>query len=180
MHAMEAKGQELVRKKTTLLTERRMLLDAVQNLVDAPAPTPSDDGDVDMDALFGLIASAEDVRRLKAEAQEKKLAELERAARAPPPPQPSAEASAPTAAGAAASSSSASTAQVDALAQVRFLHFPLPSTPKAVAHDKSSLGGVPCPRRSCVPRRTRRTRTPCSGGAPSTRCGNTWPPPRRR
>ena len=114
MQAMETKGQELMRKKATLLTERRMLLDAVQNLVDAPAPTPQDDGDVDMDALFSLIASAEDVRRLKAEAVEEKLAELGRTAGtlAPPPPPSTASPVAPP---------STSTAQAESLVQVRAL-----------------------------------------------------------
>ena len=86
MQAMEVKGQELVRKKTTLLDERKALLRSVQALIPTEqVVTPDDENNLDLEAIDGTIAKAEAVRMAKVTMLEQKLAELEISSRQPPP-----------------------------------------------------------------------------------------------
>jgi hypothetical protein len=80
MQLMEAKGQELVKKKGTLLSERRHLLDALK-LFGVITPllnsNSADDVDLDTEAIVDEVKRAEEERRADISTLLQKIAKLE-------------------------------------------------------------------------------------------------------
>lgn len=76
MQAMETKGQELVKKKVSLLNERKQLLDAIKERVAVPLNL-EDDQDLDMRVVTESINKSEEQRRTLITSIEHKFEVLE-------------------------------------------------------------------------------------------------------
>lgn len=77
MQAMEAKGKELVKKKTTVLMERQKLLDLLKTVMPIPILT-KDDNDLDLVAIEAAWAQFDVQRRAQVSDLEEKVAEREK------------------------------------------------------------------------------------------------------
>lgn len=76
MQAMEAKGKELVKKKTTVLMERQKLLDMLKTVMPIPILT-KDDNDLDFVAIEAAWAQFDVQRRAQVSDLEEKVVEKE-------------------------------------------------------------------------------------------------------